>query len=343
MDKIRDISINEAIIHVLDNNSDEPILNNYMMELNEDVYRFIRSHLERVLKDDSLKYASFKAQNGPVKEFSQEYLNGRVNINTASREIAESLFENMKSGARIPSCDLLVVSFSTEYGPMLGVLKIDYIKQYTHQIDLIDDNVGIRLAPITTGLPDKKKVQKAALIKPIRIGQEYDLLVLDKGTAKTNDEYGANYFVENFLGCNLMNNDRDKTRAFMELTEVWIRSNLKGYAAKAEKVRTTVKEILKNNDEISVYDLVDNLFSTYEPEAKKSFIAYMQEYDLEEFPVDKEFIEKKLSKLKIKVSSDIDLNIAEEAYKDMNKFEIRDNGDGSIHMIIKNIENYVEK
>jgi hypothetical protein len=343
MDKIRDISISEAIIHVLDNSSDEPILNNYKMELNEDAYRFILSHLERVLKDDRLKYASFKAPDGLVKEFSQEYLNGRVDVNTASREIAEFLFKLMKTGLSIPSCDLLVVSFSTEYGPMLGVLKIDYIKQYTHQIDLIDDNVGIRLAPITTGLPDKKKVQKAALIKPIRSGQEYDLLVLDKGNAKTNDEYGANYFVDNFLGCNLINNDRDKTRAFMDLSEIWIRSNLNINAVKAEKVRTTIRDILKNNDEISVYDLVDNLFSTYETLAKKSFIAYMQEYDLEEFSVDKEFIEKKLSKLKIKVSSDIDLNIAEEAYKDINKFEIRDNGDGSIHMIIKNIENYVEK
>jgi hypothetical protein len=69
----------------------------------------------------------------------------------------------------------------------------------------------------------------------------------------------------------------------------------------------------------------------------------MQARDLEKFEVDKEYLEKKLSKLKIKVGSDIDLSIANEAYKDINKFEIKDNGDGSINMIIKNIENYVER
>ncbi|MFL0245504.1 nucleoid-associated protein [Candidatus Clostridium stratigraminis] len=343
MDKIRDIAINEAVLHVLDNNSDEPILNNYMMELNEEVYRFILSHLERVLKDDSLKYAFFKSKNGTVKEFSQEYLNGRIDLNAASKEIVSSLFEIMKVNSNISSCDLLVVSFSTEYGPMLGILKIDYIKQYTHKIEFVDDSVGVFITRIATGLPDKKKVQKAAFIKPIRNGQDYDLLVLDKGTVKESEEYGANYFVENFLGCNIINNDRDKTRAFMDLVELWTRSNLKGEALRAEKIRTSVKEILRDNDEIDIYELTEDLFTPYEPEAKKAFIAYMQEYDLEKFEIDKEYLEKKLSKVKIKVSSDIDLNITEEAYKDINKFEIRDNGDGSIHMIIKNIENYVEK
>ena len=69
----------------------------------------------------------------------------------------------------------------------------------------------------------------------------------------------------------------------------------------------------------------------------------MQQNDLEEIKVDNEYLEKKLSKLKIKVSSDIELSITEEAYKDINKFEIRDNGNGSITIMIKNIENYVEK
>lgn len=343
MDKIRDISINEAILHVLDTNSDEPILNNYMMELSDEVYRFILSHLERVLKDDSLKYASFKAKESIVKESSQDYLNGLINLNTASNEIVKSLFEIMKAGASIPSCDILVVSFSTEYGPMVGILKIDYIKQYTHKIDVIDNNVGIGLMSIKTGLPATKKVQKAAFIKSIRNGQEYDLLVLDKGTTKDNDEYGANYFVDSFLSCTLINNDRDKTRAFLAAVEIWTRSNFKNEAVKAEKIRSAVKEKLKENDEINIYDIAEDIMPTFETETKKEFIAYMQQYELEEFPVDKEYLGKKLSKLKIKVSSDIDLNITEDAYSDINKFEIGDNGDGSITMMIKNIENYIEK
>lgn len=178
MDKIRDISINEAVLHVLDNNSDEPILNNYKIALNDEVYKFILSHIERVLKDNDLKYAIFKESSTAIRETSQDYLNGQIDLLEASNCIANSLFSFMKSDINIPSCNLFVVSISTEYGLMLGILKLDYIRQYTHEIDFIDDNVVINITPITTGLPATKKVQKAAFIRPICNGQEYNLWYL---------------------------------------------------------------------------------------------------------------------------------------------------------------------
>lgn len=341
MDKIRDISIIEAVLHVLDNNSDEPILNNYKIELNDDIYKFIFSHIERVLKDTDLKYALFKSKDTAVKEASQDYLNGQINLIRASNDIAKRLFSLMKANSNIPSCDLFVVSFSTEYGPMIGILKVDYVKQYTHKIDVIDDTVGIKITPITTGLPATKKVEKAAFIKSIHDGQEYNLLVLDKRKVKDTDEYGANYFIDNFLGCMLINNDRDVTRAFMDTVENWTRSNLKEDAVKAETVRSFVKNELKDNDEINIYDFAKDILPF--KENQKDFIAYMQANSIETVKVDKEYLEKRLSKLKLKISSDIEINITEDAYKDINKFEIRNNEDGSITFMIKNVEAYAEK
>lgn len=340
MDKIRDISINEAILHVLDTSSDEPILNNYNMQLNDESYKFILSHIERVLKDESLKYATFKSKGTPVKTLSQEYLNGRMDLNIVSKEIAKGLFEIMKANEGISSCDLLIVSFSTEYGPMLGVLKMDYVKQYTHKIDIIDNNVGIGLIPIITGLSASKKVQKAAFIRPIRFGQEYDLLVFDKKPVVDAD--GANYFLDNLLGCSLLENDRDATRNFRASVEIWTRSNCKDEALKAERIRSSVRNVLNNNDNINIYAVAQEIISRFEPEVKKDFIAYLQAHNKEEIIVDKEYLEKKLSNIKIRVSSDIELSITGDAYNDINKFEVSNNGDGSIHMIIKNIENYVE-
>lgn len=341
MDKIRDISITEAILHVLDTNSDEPILNNYKMQLNEESYKFILSHIERVLKDETLKYASFKSKNTVVKEVSQDYLNGRIELSIASKEIAKGLFDIMKDNESISSCDLLVVSFNTEYGPMLGILKMDYVKQYTHKIDIIDNNVGIGLIPVTTGLSASKKISKCTFIRPVRADQEYDLLVFDKKAEF--DEDGVNYFLDDFLGCSLIENDRDATRNFMDSVEIWTRSNCKDEAVKAEKIRSFSKEILMESETINIYNIAQELISPYEPETKKNFIAYLQANNKDEILVDKEYLEKKLSKLKIKISSDIELSITGDAYVDSSKFEVKDNGDGSISMIIKNIENYVEK
>ena len=341
MDKIRDISIIEAILHVLDTNSDEPVLNSYMMQLTEESYKFILSHIERVLKDETLKYASFKSKNTVIKEVSQDYLNGLVDLKTVSGEIAKDLFEIMKDNESIPSCDLLIVSFHTEYGPMIGILKMDYVKQYTHKIDIVDNNIGIGLMPVITGLSASKKISKCTFIKPVRTGQEYDLLVFDKKAEF--DEDGANYFLDTFLGCSLIENDRDATRNFMDSVEIWTRSNYKDDAVKAEKIRSSIRYKLMECDKLNIYEVAEALISPYEPETKKSFISYLQANNRDEILVDKEYLEKRLSKVKLKISSDIELSITGGVYMDGSKFEVSDNGDGSISMIIKNIENYVEK
>ncbi len=341
MDKIRDISINEAVLHVLDNNSDEPILNNYKIALTDEVYKFILSHIERILKDNDLKYALFKESSTVIRETSQEYLNGQIDLLQASNCVANNLFSFMKSDINIPSCNLFVVSISTEYGPMLGILKLDYIRQYTHEIDFIDDNVVINITPITTGLPATKKIQKAAFIRPICNGQEYNLLVLDKVKSRKSDEYGTDYFTEKFLECLLIDNDRDNTRLFMNAVENWTRSNLKEDAVKAEEIRSFVKSELRENEEIDIYNFASKILPF--EEIKKDFIAYMQTNDIEKVKVDKEYLEKRLSRLKLKIDSDIEISITEEAYRDINRFGIQNNGDGSITFMIKNVDRYVEK
>ena len=40
MEYINDINIQEAVIHILDSTGDEPILNEYNLELNEDISEF---------------------------------------------------------------------------------------------------------------------------------------------------------------------------------------------------------------------------------------------------------------------------------------------------------------
>lgn len=341
MDKIRDISIVEAVVQVLNNDQNEPVLNNYKLDLNDERYKFILSHLEKVLKDEYLKYGKFKQKATDVKAISQEYLNGRVDIIKASQTIAKSLFSFMHDNNNIPSCDLLVVSLVSEVGPMLAILRFDFMKQFIHKIDVYENGIGIDITSVKDGLSATKKVPKAAFIKPIRKG-DYELLVFDKSYVKDNDEYMSNYFVDKFLGCQLIESDRDKTRDFINAVEVWTRSNINEDAARSEKIRRMTRTELTEKDIIDVYEFAE-LINPYDVETRKKFIGYMQQWDLDKIPVDKDYVDKKLSKLKLKISSDIELSITEDAYKDINQFEIQDNGDGSIHMLIKNVANYVEK
>lgn len=344
MEYINEISIMEAVVHILDINSDEPILNEFTLELTDEVHKFILRHIERALKDEELKYALFNSGRGIVKEITQEFLNGQNGLLEVSKELARNLFSLIKTNNSIPSCDLMVASFSTEFGPMLGIFKMDYVKNYTHKVEFLDNKMNIKIIPQTTGLPvSSQKVQKCAFIKPLIEDEQFNLMVIDKqGKKGEGDEYGAKYFLNSFLGCTLVNNRRDLTKSFLNAAESWTRSNAVNDAVKAENIRSTVKKSLRDEDSIDIRQLSDNIFEN--ESEKKSFVDFIAAQGLEEqLPVDKQWVEKKLKRVRLKIDKEIDLYINEETYHDNSKFEIQRNGDGSINMVIKHVMNYIEK
>ena len=345
MEYVKEISINEAIVHILDNNADEPVLNEFALELNDEIYNFILKHIDKAMKDEELKYAVFEEGRNIVKEASQEYLNGENNLLEVSNELAIQLFRLMKSNGSIPSCDLMVVSISTEYGPMLGLMKMDYIKNYMHTIDFVEEKIGINIIPQFTGLPaSSQKIQKIAFIKPISSDQEFNLMVIDKQSkSKETEEYGSNYFIGNYLGCTIIENERDMTKNFLKAAEKWTQKNLKENADAAEIVRSSIKKKLKDEEIIDIKQLSDEIFEE-EHDIKNNFIQFVSEQGVNEsVSVDKEWVEKKLKRVRLKIDKDIDLYIDEKTYDDRSRFEIQRNGDGSINIVLKHVINYVEK
>jgi hypothetical protein len=169
-------------------------------------------------------------------------------------------------------------------------------------------------------------------------------MVIDKQKkSKEEEEYGANYFINNYLGCSIVTNERDMTKTFVKAAEAWTRNNVNEDADKAEKIRSTIKSKLKEEDTINVQELSHELFKE-EPQAKESFNQFVSAQGLdEEIAVDKQWVEKKLKRVRLKIDKDIDLYLTEEAYNDPQRFEIQRNGDGSINLVVKHVINYIEK
>lgn len=345
MEYVNDININEAVIHVLDSNGEDPVLNEYSLELNEDVYKFVYRHIEKCLKDEDLKYAKFNSERSIVKEITQDYLNGIENdLINLSKELARQLFIIQKSNCNIPSGDLIIVAITTDQGPMVAILKMDYVKNFTHEIQFVDKKIGVGIIPQVAGLPGKgQKIQKAAFIKPVGEDDNYNLMVLDKQKTAKEDEYGANYFVNTFLGASIITNERDMTKTFVRAAENWTRRNITEDAAKAEEIRTAIKTKLKEEDTINIDEFSEELFREA-PQVKEDFSNYIKQQGLnEEVAIDKTWVEKNLKRVRINIDKQIDLYINDDAYHDASKFEVQRNGDGSINMIIKNVMNYIEK
>lgn len=345
-DRVNDINIQDAVIHVLDSNAGEPILNEYTLELTEDTYNFLYKHIEKIFKNDDLVPAAFNQEKNLVKEIVQDYLNGiDRDIIEISKGLARQLFAIMKCNINIPSCDLIVTSIITDQGPMLGILKLDYVNSFTHQVEFNDDKIAVGLIKHCAALPGgSQRIKQAAFIKPNKEGQKFDLWVLDdKKNTKKEDEYSANYFMNSFLCCSQISDSRTLTKKFINAVEIWTRSNITEDAGQAEKVRSTVKKELINKDSVDVEELSQKLFSN-DTDKKQGFEGFIKSNGIEEeIKLDKDYVKKKLKKVKLKIDNDIDLTIDKEAYNDPSKFEIHHNNDGSINMIIKHVMNYIEK
>lgn len=345
MDYIQEINIIEAVIHVLDNNSEEPVLNEFCLDLTDEVYSFLLKHLQKCFNAEELKHALYNDEDNAVRNISQKYLNGQDDLLNTSKELASEFFNLMRAHGNIPSCDFITVSISTEIGPVLGILKMDYVKNFMHKIDVIEEKIGINITPQYIGLPGSgQKLSKCAFIKPYKENQKYDLMIIDKlNKNESNEDYGAKYFIDKYLGCEIVNNERDNTRDFYNITERWTRTNLAENADRAERTRTSLKRELKDADIINIQEFTKKIFADQE-ETQKDYIEYLSKYGIvENLNVDKRWVAKKLKRTRIKIDSDIDIYINEDAYNDVNRFEIERAGDGSINIVLKHIKNYIEK
>ncbi len=343
MEYINDININQAVIHILDRNAAEPVLNEFTLELNEEVYKFLLKHIERCLKDDELKYAKFKQGTNLVKETVQGYLNIIDDeFIGLSKNLAKQLFAIMQMDESIDSCDLIIVSLTTDQGPMVGILKLDYVKNFTHEIQFIDEKIGVGIVQQTAGLPGSaQKIEKAAFIKPFREHDLFNLYVLDKKKrTKEDSELGINYFVADYLYSTLITNERDNTKSFINNSETWIRKNVQS-AEDQQKIRDSFKNKVIEEDIINIEEVAKEVLK--EPGAADNFKVYMAGSCEEEFGVDKTYVEKKVKKVRLNIDREIDLYISNAAYNDQDKFDIVPNGDGSVNMIIKNVMSYIEK
>ncbi|MFR5263786.1 nucleoid-associated protein [Clostridium sp.] len=346
MENVSDINIIEAVINILDNNSEEPILNEYKLDLSDEIYKFLYKHIEKCFKDEELKYAIFNPERHVVKEVSQEFLTGlNTDIIEVAKEFSKQMFYIMRANRNIPSCDLITVYISTDHGPMLGILKMDYVKNFTHKVDFVNEKIGIGIVEQVSGLPaSSQKVQKCAFIKPIREKQAVDLMVIDKQKkGKDGEDYGANYFINHYLGCTVIKNERDMTKSFMKAAETFTRNNIIDDASKAIEVRDTIKTRMKVEDTVNVNEIAKEVFKD-DFDMQENFNSFMESQGVErDIEVDKEWVEKKFKKVRLNIDREIDLHLSSEAYHDSDKFEIIKNGDGTINIVIKRVKNFIEK
>ncbi|MBY2317297.1 nucleoid-associated protein, partial [Clostridioides difficile] len=149
-------------------------------------------------------------------------------------------------------------------------------------------------------------------------------------------------FVTEFLNATKVKDDKYKTKMFKSTAENWITNALGNDIKQAEDVRSILNYTLKEKHEIDINNFVDKTIK--DDKLKDSFKEHMEEKGLDKgFSIDKKWVEKKLKKRNIKTDNGFDIKGNLTVFEDPMKYTVRQNQNGSIDIIIKNVKFYEEK
>ena len=83
-----EVSINKAILHVLDTNANIPVLSDMLLNMSMTVKEYIEKHVDRSLKDPEIKRTHFRT-GSPFKERVVDYQDNPHELIRVSSEISQ--------------------------------------------------------------------------------------------------------------------------------------------------------------------------------------------------------------------------------------------------------------
>ena len=325
--------IHKSIVHVLDKNSENPILNDYELKNNREVDLFFQKIINKISKDDNLRKCTYKKFNDNlIQSCCEQIIYDESTFLQNSKEIAAYLFDVMQTAQEIESCDLAICLYSVKDQTNVAIIKFDYQESYTHKIDFVEDKFNIQINKNEIGISMKNVPKQAALIGPAGVNDEYHLRVLDKDAEKENIDSS---FTETFLKVDKVVDDKYKTKMTLKWTEVYIENTIATDVKKAEEVRAGLHYKLLENSEFNVEDFAKFYIGE---ELKDSYLEYMQEKGVEGiFFIDQKWTSKKLKSRSLKTDTGFTLKGKLVDLEDPTKYSLRKNENGTFDIVIKNV------
>lgn len=332
-----EIIIRNAIIHILDSSAGIPALSDTVLELGPDLNDFIRGHIYKIASGDEVKHCHFDEETSQVypllKNFKEESL-----IET-SKTMAGQLYAIMKQNIDIPAADLLTATYQYQSQMHLAILKLNYKETFVH---LTGETEGLSCNDIIkykATLPSAStRLTEAVLINLSTMDTRLVEKKYDINGVRTN------YLSSLFLGCKTKLSSKEKlsivTKAVEQINKTYYEDNFD----KQMEAKSILQNQLVDEGCLDIPKITEKIYGD-QPEIKEVFTEKLEKYHIENeavSPQNKATI-KKLEKQFLTTDSGIEINIPMEQYNNPENIEFITNEDGTISVLIKNINRLITK
>ncbi|MFC6346934.1 nucleoid-associated protein [Vagococcus carniphilus] len=329
------MEIKKAILHIIDREAGSLICSQRELDLKEYA---VKQYLDSVLK--RLEKAEFKT--GILQETSEFALvlkNDELEFVEKSAEMAQMVFDSLSISEDAPSGDLLVVELEELNGvPKFGLIKFNYKPSFTHHVTYLDDLMQNNIILNKTIFPSTtQRIDECCLIN-------LETLELDIVEKKYSFE-GQNrlFFTERFLQIDPKPTVTENLKIIKKaVKEVANKYNEEEYVSMSQ-TQQAIFESIEEDGIISKEKIAEAVFETNESAKQEYFDIIEQTKFSEEIPSNVPKYEKKYSKQKFKLTNGIELSIPADVFKDPDLVEFINNPDGTISVMIKNVEQIISK
>lgn len=336
-----DIRIKNVIVHILDSTIGMPVLSDTELEYGSEIADFLKEHIAKISSGDDAKECRFYKEESEVYHILNSYAD--EDFVAVSKDIATMLYEIMNSNIDIPPADLMVVRFKEGEDEYLALLKMNYKSLYTHRTLTLEDGEGnsneiIRHKSILPS--ESQRLTEAAVIRL----DDLAVWVIEKKYEVNGEK--TNYFSFLFLKCSAHLSHKSKLSIVSKAVES---IQKEGYDEterfeKQMRAKSIIQEEIEEKGGFVVEELADKIFDE-QPELKVAFQDKMEKYDMvkEEIQPQSENTVRKYQNQHLYTDTGIEIKIPMEQYKNPKSVEFITNQDGTISVLIKNIEHLEAK
>jgi len=339
MDEQGNLKILSAVLHILDNSVLIPILSTKEIEHQEEIYNFLENHIIKTLNSDDIKNGAFTDSETNI---TYNLLKGISNDNFigVSEDLANNLFSIMKKNPNIPPADVIFTYYEYENSKHIAIMKFNYKLSYIHYVLNTEEGTVNNLIRQTTTLPgDNQKLDECILVNL----STFDIKLIEK-------EYEINetkdyYLSSQFLNCNFDLSNNEKFKILSKVTKKVNKKYFDDDFDKTMKFQNVLSESIKDTNNIEIEDLAKKVFKD-NYEIQHEYINEIKKEGLNNNTVDlqqSKKISKKLESHKFKTDNGIEINLPLAYYNNKDLVEFINNPDGTISIIIKNINKIINK
>lgn len=324
------LRIQEAVLHILDKDRGNLFLSDFPLSLDDG---YVQEYINRLYK---------KIMEAPIKtgllsqdaEIWKKLQNTSLSLLDLSRELSSRIYEIISPAENISSADYLFFrSIEDDGQAIFGMIRLDYQSHYTHLLTA-EEGMKTQLIQHHSILPQMGQTPKEACL----IHQEVGTYSLIEKAVEIEGEKQF-YFSQQVLGIEAVPTSQSQIKNLRKT----INSVAKRYDEPTyETLAYAQQEVYQQLETEGVIDSEKVVERVFEENAG-ALMAAKQELDSLEMPQKIQVTnipkyERKYSKQKFKLDNGIEIVIPIDLYGNEEVVEFITQPDGTISVIIKNIE-----